>query len=134
MRARVVCDTNILISALVFPGGSPDKIVRLARIGEVDLYVSPFVIDEFERVLREKFKYSKRQIEERSKRITAISTVVSPSEKVQVIQEDISDNRILECAIAAKAQVIVSGDKHLLSLKEFTGIAVVSAAEFLRSI
>lgn len=132
MRERVVCDTNILISALIFPGGSPDEVVNLARTGEVNLYISPFILNEFERVLKEKFNYSESEVKERSQRITSISAIVDPSEKLSVIKEDESDNRILECAIAAKADFIISGDKHLQALKEFGSIKIVSASEFLK--
>ena len=132
MRDRVVCDTNILISALVFPGGRPDEILKLARIGEIDLYISPFIVDEFERVLREKFQYINNEVKQRSERITSISTLIEPSERITVIDEDESDNRILECAVAAKVAFIISGDKHLLAIKELGSIKVVSASEFLK--
>jgi len=132
MRNRVVCDTNILISALVFPGGRPDEILKLARIGEIDFYISPFIVDEFERVLKEKFQYSKNEVKQRSERITSISTLIEPSERITVIDEDESDNCILECAVAAKAGFIISGDKHLLALKELGSIKIVSASEFLK--
>ncbi len=64
MRERVVCDTSILISALIFPGGSPDEVVNLTRTGEVNLYISPFILNEFERVLKEKFNYSEGEAKE----------------------------------------------------------------------
>jgi len=132
MRERVVCDTNILISALIFPGGSPDEVVQLVRIGEINLYISPFILNEFERVLREKFGYSEEEIRQRSERIISISTIIEPSEKFSVIKEDEPDNRILECAHEAKADFIISGDKHILSLKEFRDIKIVSAPEFIK--
>lgn len=131
MRKRIVCDTNILVSALVFPGGSPDKVVALARMGKVDLHISPFILNEFKKVLEEKFNYSEGEIRKRSQRIINISTIVEPREHVSTIKEDEPDNRILECAIEAKADFIVSGDKHLLSLKEFQGIPIIRATELV---
>ncbi|HAW60466.1 MAG TPA: putative toxin-antitoxin system toxin component, PIN family, partial [Actinobacteria bacterium] len=65
-------------------------------------------------------------------RITSISAIVDPSEKLSVIKEDESDNRILECAIAAKADFVISGDRHLQALKESRSIKIVSASEFLK--
>lgn len=132
MRERVVCDTNILISALIFPGGSPDELINLARIGEIDLYISPSILNEFKRVLEEKFGYTESEIKQRSQRIINISTLINPSEKLSVVKGDESDNRILECAIAAKAHFVVSGDKHLQALGEFQSIKIVSASEFLK--
>ena len=131
MKNKVVFDTNILISALVFPGGNPDKVLRLARIGEIELLISPFILHEFERVLREKFNYRKGGVTQRLARIANISTLVEPSERVLIIEKDEPDNRILECAVGANAEFIVSGDKHLLELGEFADIRIVSATEFL---
>jgi putative PIN family toxin of toxin-antitoxin system len=100
---RVVCDTNILISALIFPGGNPDKVIQLARTKEIDLYISPFILNEFERVLKEKFNYTENEVKKRLERIINISTIVNPKEHISVVTEDEADNRILECAIEAKA-------------------------------
>lgn len=132
MKRKVVCDTNILISALIFPGGSPDKVVSLARVGTINLYISPFILAEFERVLQEKFSYTERETKQRSERVASVAAFVDPSEKLSIIEKDEPDNRILECAVAAKADFIVSGDKHLLSLKEFGTTRIVSASELLR--
>jgi len=131
MRKRVVCDTNILVSALIFPGGSPDKAIELARIGEIELFVSPSILDEFKRVLKEKFGYNQGEIKQRIDRITSIATIVNPQEKLSVISQDEADNRIVECATKANADFIVSGDKHLLSLKEFKKIRIVQAVELI---
>lgn len=131
-EGRVVCDTNIFISALIFPGESPDEVVNLARMGQINLYTSPFILNEFERVLKEKFGHSESEAKERSQRITNISAIVDPFEKLSVIKEDESDNRILECAVIAKVDFIISGDRHLQALKEFGSIKIVSASEFLK--
>lgn len=131
MRVRVVCDTNILISALISPGGSPDKVVSLARTGQIELYVSSFIMDEFERVLTQKFNYDQDEVKRRSDRIVNISTVVDPSETVAVVSADEPDNRVLECALVATADFIVSGDKHLLELGDFQQIPIIRAAELL---
>lgn len=132
MKYRMVCDTNILISALLFPNSNPDEIVKLARIGEIELYISPFILNEFERVLREKFDYDSNEIKKRSDRIKNISKLIAPPETISAIDADKSDNRILECALEAKAHFLVSGDKHLLALKEYGSTKIVSASLFLQ--
>ena len=128
---RIVCDTNIFISALRF-GGNLDKIIELAREGDIELITSPFILHEFERVLIQKFHYKKEDAKSFRKNIEKICLQVNPTTRVSVIKQKEDDNRILECALEAKADYIVTGDtKHILPLKNFQGIKIVRAAQFL---
>ncbi|MBI4744108.1 MAG: putative toxin-antitoxin system toxin component, PIN family [Actinobacteria bacterium] len=129
---KVVVDTNILISATVF-GGLPDDVLDLARGGEVELVISPTILEEFSRILRAKFSFSPEKIIEALLEIRSLSTMVEPKIKLGVIRNDEPDNRILECAVFTRANYIVSGDtRHLQSLKEYQGIKILSPSEFLR--
>ena len=127
----IVCDTNVLISALLFPGGPPDEILKLVREGQhIKLAISMEICAELEGVLKEKFGMPDRDAGEIIKTIQEISLVVKPKEKIGLIKNDPSDNRILECA--ADADYIVSGDvKHLQPLKEFRSIPILLPAKFL---
>lgn len=128
---RIVCDTNIFISALRF-GGNLDKIIELAREGAIELITSPFILHEFERVLMQKFHYKKEEAKSFRKSIEKICLLVNPTTRVSIIKEKENDNRILECALEAKVDYIVTGDtKHILPLKNFQGIKIVTAAQFL---
>jgi len=128
---RIVCDTNIFISALRF-GGNLDKIIELAREGAIELITSPFILHEFERVLMQKFHYKKEEVKSFRKSIEKICLLVNPTTRVSIIKEKENDNRILECALEAKVNYIVTGDtKHILPLKNFQGIKIVTAAQFL---
>lgn len=130
---RVVCDTNIYISAFIFPGSKPDLVLNLARQGLIELYVSPFIIDELRRVLEEKFRLDDTKIREVTERVRELSTIVEPEVRVSIIQEKQDDNRILECAIQARAHYLVTGDtKHILPLREYQGISICSPADFLQ--
>lgn len=130
---RVVCDTNIYISAFIFPGSKPDQVLNLARQGLIELYVSPFIIDELRRVLEEKFRLGDTKIIEVTERVRELSTIVEPEVRVSIIQEKQDDNRILECAIQARAHYLVTGDtKHILPLREYQGISICSPADFLQ--
>ena len=129
---KVVVDTNILISATVF-GGVSDDILELARGREIELLTSPVILEEFSRILRVKVSFSPERIIEALLEIRGIVTLVNPKIKLSVVKEDEPDNRILECAISAKADFIISGDtKHLQPLKEYEGIKILSPSEFLR--
>lgn len=128
---RIVCDTNIFISALRF-GGNLDKIIELTREGAIELITSPFILHEFERVLMQKFHYKKEEAKSFRKSIEKICLLVNPTTRVSIIKEKENDNRILECALEAKVDYIVTGDtKHILPLKNFQGIKIVTAAQFL---
>lgn len=133
LRPRVVLDTNILISALALVSESSDQIIDLARKAEIELFISKPILLEFKRVLMEKFRYSETEANERLSLIIKISTVVYPRERFSAINDDESDNRILECAYAAKANFIISGDKHLKNLKEFKSIKILPPSDFVRN-
>ncbi|MGB9682650.1 MAG: putative toxin-antitoxin system toxin component, PIN family [bacterium] len=128
---RVVLDTNVYISAILF-GGKPEKIRNLAKGGDIELLISEFIIGEIAQILRRKFGWENWKISETIDEIREISILIIPSLKISVVIEDPLDNRILECAVEGKAQYIVTGDKqHLLPLKEYKGINILSPSEFL---
>lgn len=130
---RLVADTNILVSALQF-GGKPKQLLDLAVDGQVDLAVSEAIIAEALRVFRDKFDRPPEWIAEADRQLRVITRLVQPTETIQAIEADPTDDRILECAVAAEAEVIVSGDSHLLSLGSFRGIPIQRVAEFLGSL
>lgn len=128
---KVVCDTNVLISGLLF-GGHADAILRQVSAGWVCGYVSTYILVELEAVLgRPKFGLAPEQVTSLLELVQDAFLLVSVVEQVQVIKEDPSDNAILAAALAAGVDVIISGDKHLLSLKTYRGVRIVSPAEFV---
>lgn len=127
---RVVADTNVLVSAIQF-GGKPRQLLDLAIDGHIDLAVSEAIIEETLRVLRDKFHRAPRDLRETDKQLRVIARIVTPAEIVNAVAADPSDDRVLECAVAAEAEVIVSGDKHLLALKGFRTVRIQRVAEFL---
>lgn len=132
---KIVCDTNILISAYVFPGGTTDEILNLARLGDITLYLSPDIISEFKSVLVRKFKYSPEEAGVFIGRVLAISTLVYPSERLGIVERVDADNRILECAVASGADYLITGDKRdLLPLKSIGSCKIIKPREFLQKI
>jgi putative PIN family toxin of toxin-antitoxin system len=128
---KVVLDTNILISAILF-GGKPRQILEKAIRGEIRLCLSEPILEELKGVLqRSKFDYSPEMIQFILTELTAIADLVNPSETINVVLEDPEDNRILECAVEAKANYVISGDLHLLKLSRYLNIEVLNAAAFL---
>lgn len=130
MKPRVVLDTNIFISAILY-GGNPLKILDPAISESVEVYISLSLLVELRRVLKEKFILSSFEIDLVTDEIKDFAKIIEPKVKLKVIKEDPSDDRVLECAIKASADFIVSGDKHLLELGEFRKIKIVSPSQFL---
>ena len=130
---RIVADTNVLVSALQF-GGKPKLLLDLAVDGQVDLLVSESILAEALRVFRDKFERAPEWLAETDRQLRVVARLVEPTDHIQAIEADPTDDRILECAVAAGAEVIVSGDSHLLSLGSFRGIPIQRVAEFLASL
>lgn len=126
----VVLDTNILISA-IFWRGNPYRVVRNALKKKYSLYLSTEILNELEEKLKVKFKFPEDNINNHIELLKEYGKIIVPISKVNAIKEDPDDNKVLECAETAKADYIVSGDAHLLKLKEFKGIKIVTAKEFL---
>ncbi len=130
---KVVFDTNVFVSAFIVPGSKGEEALLLAHRRKVELYSSVPLLTETARVLRTKFDQPETDITAALKMIGRAATIVRPSRNVTVL-EDLPDNRILECAVAAQADLIVAGDHHLLVLKEFEGIPIVRLVDLLRMI
>jgi putative PIN family toxin of toxin-antitoxin system len=130
---RIVLDTNVLISALMF-GGNPRKILEKVIRGDIELYLSEAIISELGEVLkRPKFGLPISIVNQIISELSSISESVRPSKRINKVKVDPTDNRILECAIEEKAEYIVSWDNHLLDLKEFRSIKIVSPQHFIEN-
>jgi putative PIN family toxin of toxin-antitoxin system len=129
---RVVLDTNVLISALIF-GGKPETALQMASTKFVTLVVSAEILSELEGVLMAKFGWRLERASMVVGKIRKIAELVVPDLTVTAC-EDPDDNRILEAAAGGSAEVIVSGDKHLLRMKEYEGIEILTEGEFLSRI
>lgn len=121
---RIVFDSNVYISALLFKG-IPGKILEMAQKDKIILIVSDEIITETVRILEEKFRWPVHNIDKFKRRLSDISENIRPKIKLDIIKERESDNRILECAVSGDANLIISGDKHLLKLKKYKNIPIV---------
>jgi len=128
---KVVFDTNIFISAFVVRGSLGERAFLLAQQKRFDLCTSVSILTETARKLRGKFNQADEDITGALKLISRASTVYKPSVRVDVLA-DAPDNRILECALAAGADLIVTGDRHLLKLKKYQDTPIIRLADLLR--
>jgi uncharacterized protein len=127
---RVTLDSNAYISALQFNGRAL-RLLRMAADGDLEIAVSEPIITEVIGVLRDKFAWDGYRLHAERERIRSITKLVTPSETLEVIHWDPPDNRILECAVEAGSEFIVSEDKDLLRLKEHRNASIISVADML---
>ncbi len=127
---KVVIDTNVFFSAFYLPQSKPGEVVLLARRKRIQNFTSPQILKELERIITDKLLWDNSKTQSAITRISNLSELVDPRERLTIIADD-PDNRILECAKASGADFIISGDKHLLDLKNFQGIKIVTPGEFL---
>lgn len=130
-KTKVVIDNNVLVSAFGWHG-KPEEVVRLATTGRIENFTSTEMLSELTRVVGyPKLRFPESLQAEIIETVFTSSSLVNVSESLKVINSDISDNRVLECAVAACVDFIISGDKHLLDLKKFRDIEIVTPEDFL---
>ena len=131
-KLRVVLDTNVYFSAFTHHRGPPFRIWQGAVNRSFILLASPAILREIAGVLREDLQWQDEDIVAYLKLVARIAEIVNPKITLQVIGEEPTDDRILECALAGAADLIVSGDHHLRKLKSFRNIGIVRPSDFLR--
>ncbi len=130
---RIVCDTNVIVSGLLF-GGPPNRVLRLIASDRLVNYTSTPMFRELDAVLRRpKFGLTTAEVAQMLRVFSTSFEFVAPSEALQVITQDPADDRVLETALAVNADAIVSGDRDLLDLDSFRGIPIRTPADFLGS-
>ena len=127
----MVFDTNVYVSAFLVPGSQGEEAFLLSRRAPFGLYSSVAILTETANVLRTKFYQSETDVKAALRLIARRANIVKPTIELSVLK-DLPDNRILECAVAAEADLIVTGDRHILKLKQFQETRIVRVADFLR--
>ncbi len=128
---RAVFDTNIFVSAIVFPGGRAEEAVTKVVQGNVELVISKPIIRETLDVLARKFDRAPEELSRAAVFLSELGEMVAPRAKLKVLDDE-PDNRILECAIAGRADVIVTGDQAMLNLSSYQGIRIMTLRDFLK--
>ncbi len=126
---RVVLDTNVYVSAYGF-GGKPKQVIEAAIVGPFVLLTSPAILQETAGKMEEVLGLEAAGVRAVLGQIARTAEVVRPTARVDVLSDG-PDNRILECAVAGAADMILSGDGHLLDLGAYEGVAIVRVAAFL---
>lgn len=128
---KAILDTNVIVSAIVF-GGKPREVLNLVIEGKVKLFLSKPIVDEVKEILGgRKFRFGNPYVTAIGQELESISEIVYPQKRLRIIKEDPDDDMFIECAVAARADYIISGDKHLLNLLRYDNIKIVNAADFI---
>ena len=131
---RIVLDSNVVIAAFLF-GGPPARLIQQAVGGAVQCFTSLALLDEIRGVLlRPKFGLSPEQALTLVEELHGLCEVVTPNVRVRAIAADPDDNAVLECALEAAANAVVSGDSHLLDLGQWRGIRILSPSEAIAEV
>ena len=135
---RVVLDTNVVASGFLW-GGMPRQLLQAAREKKLQLCTSTTLLLELTDILgrakfARKFAAAQLSVDQLVERYTLLTTVVHPATITPTILNDPDDDQVLACALAAKAEPIVSGDRHLLDLKEYRGMRIVRVADAVKNI
>ncbi|MDF9406816.1 putative toxin-antitoxin system toxin component, PIN family [Pelotomaculum isophthalicicum JI] len=129
---RITVDTNVLVSALGW-NGTEAAIIEMVLDSELELCLSAQILSEFYRVVKyPKFGFTDKEIDGFIAKLLPNMVLIRPSQNFEVISADPDDNKIIECAVAGESSYIISGDKHLLNLREYMGIKILKASEFIQ--
>ncbi|MBS3119404.1 putative toxin-antitoxin system toxin component, PIN family [Candidatus Woesearchaeota archaeon] len=131
---KVVLDTNVLVSASISKAGNPNRIFRLALQNKITFFTTADILEELEGVLRVKFKWPQDIIRTYLAIILKHAILTKTKHKLNIVKRDPADNKILECAASCKADYIITGDNHLLDLKEFRETKIITPKEFLNKL
>jgi putative PIN family toxin of toxin-antitoxin system len=128
---RVVFDTNVLVSALVIGGRAAEAMERVIAARDQLVFSRP-LLDELLSVLASKFSRDGEQLSRVALFLAEIAELVAPSQEITLLADG-PDNRVLECAVAGRADTIVTGDRAMLEQQSFQGIAIVTLRDYLAS-
>jgi putative PIN family toxin of toxin-antitoxin system len=130
---RVVFDANILVSALTLPGGSGDRALNVILDGRATLLLSKPILGETLRVLGKKFAREREELARLAVFFADLAEIVAPTRTLAVLADE-PDNRVLECASAGGASLIVTGDRAMLALARFGDAEIITLREFLQRV
>jgi uncharacterized protein len=131
VATRAVYDTNVLLSALFSLTGPPFRCLALARTGAVESVSCQAILDEFVEKLIDKFGFTPERAQQAAQEVRDISEIVTVPGQLIVVAADPDDDVIVECALTGGAAYVVTGDRHLIDMKQFAGIQMVRPAQFI---
>ena len=123
---HVVFDTNVLLSSTLWDGSVAQKLLFKLIKNDVKIFTSEAILSEFSSVLKRDFGYSEKETLDIMGKVVLFANLVTPIEKLDVVRDDPDDNRVIECAIASYSDYLITYDKHLLKVKSFRKIKIIT--------
>ena len=133
LSTKVVLDTNILISDLLF-GGKPQQVIDLAKAGKIQVIISPYILKELEYKLTKKFKFPSAKVKKTIREVKRFCKIVKVEDKLKGVCSDPTDDAIIETAVNAGAGFLITGDHDLLNLKRYGKVQILTPAQFLKNV
>ena len=130
---KVNVDTNFLISATQWDYSVAHKLLKKMILSDAKIFTTQDILDETAEVLERDFKYSKRECKNITEKILLFASLIETNQKVDIIKDDLDDNKVIECAIESYSDYIVTYDRHLLKLKEYKGIKIIKPEEIFKT-
>ena len=127
---RVVFDTNVFVSALIFPGGQGERALLRVIEGPDDLLISRTTVGELLEVLARKFARNREELARVAVFLDDVAVVITTKTKIDALRDE-ADNRILECAVDGEADIVVTGDKRMLELGLHAGVQIIGVRDYL---
>ena len=127
---KVTVDTNFLISATQWDYSIAHKLLKKLILSDAKIFTTQDILDETVEVLERDFEYSKNEAKNIIGKILLFAKLVEPKQKIDIVKDDPDDNKVIECAIESSSDYIVTYDRHLLKLKEYKGIKIITPEEF----
>ena len=123
-------DTNFLISATQWDYSVAHKLLKKFILSDAEIFTTQDILDETAEVLERDFEYSKGDAENIIEKILLFAKLIKTKQKIDVVKDDPDDNKVIECAIESSSDYIITYDKHLLKLKDYKGIKIITPEEF----
>ena len=127
---KVTVDTNFLISATQWDYSVAHKLLKRIILSDAKIFTTQDILNETVEVLERDFEYSKNEANNIIKKILLFAKLIEPKQKINVIKDDPDDNKVIECAVESFSDYIITYDRHLLKLKEYKGIKIITPEEF----
>jgi putative PIN family toxin of toxin-antitoxin system len=131
---RVTADTNFLISATQWDYSVAHKLLKRFILSGTVIFTTQEILDETKEVLKRDFKYDRREANNIINKILFFTKLIEPKQKSNIIKDDPDDNKVIDCAVESSSLYIITYDKHLLKLKEYEKIKIVTPEEVLNKI
>ena len=131
---KITADTNFLVSATQWDYSVAYKLLLELIKKNAQIFTTKDILDEFSEIMARDFQYTNEETSKITEILLAFITLIQTTSKINAVKEDLDDNKVIECAIDSNSEFIITYDNHLLKIKEFQGIKIVTPEELLKNI